>query len=53
MIKQEFTLEDSDSPYVQERTTKPTYDCKRVAKIIDVSEGIRKEDMEVFSSTAS
>jgi len=49
-IKQEFTLDDSDSPHVQEKAAKPTYHQKRVAKIIDVSEGIKTEDSDVFSS---
>ena len=47
-MKQEFTLEDSDDPEVSANLVKPTFDMKRVTRVIDVSDGIRSEDMEIF-----
>lgn len=47
-MKDEFTLDDSDDPDVSANLTKPTFEMKRVTRVIDVSDGIKKEDAEIF-----
>ena len=49
-IKKQFTLEDSDDPAVQSKLTQPTFGMKRVTRIIDVSDGIKKEDQDLFQA---
>lgn len=47
-MKNEWSLEDSDDENADKIRIKPTYKMNRVAKVIDVSEGIGKDNLEVF-----